>query len=55
MGKVLTLTLLEEDGKEAEEQQVTKFDQVDELHMKSLNDMINDAKEKQSESAADQQ
>ena len=59
MGKVLTLTLLEEDGKEAKEQQVTKFDQVDELHMKSLNDMINDAKEKQaekqSESAADQQ
>ena len=59
VGKVLTLTLLEEDGKEAEEQQVTKFDQVDELHMKSLNDMINDAKEKQaekqSESAADQQ
>ena len=55
VGKVLTLTLLEEDGKEAEEQQVTKFDQVDELHMKSLNDMINDAKEKQSESSADQQ
>ena len=49
VGKVLTLTLLEEDGKEAEEQQVTKFDQVDELHMKSLNDMINDAKEKQAE------
>lgn len=59
VGKVLTLTLLEEDGKEAEEQQVTKFDQVDELHMKSLNDMINDAKEKQaekqSESSAHQQ
>ena len=59
VGKVLTLTLLEEDGKEAEEQQVTKFDQVDELHMKSLNDMINDAKEKQaekqSESSAEQQ
>jgi len=52
VGKVLTLTLLEEDGKEAEEQQVTKFDQVDELHMKSLNDMINDAKEKQAESHA---
>lgn len=49
VGKVLTLTLLEEDGKEPEEQQVTKFDQVDELHMKSLTDMINDVKEKQAE------
>ena len=54
VGKVLTLTLLEEDGKEAEEQQVTKFDQVDELHMKSLNDMINDAKEKQAEKQTEQ-
>lgn len=53
VGKVLTLTLLEEDGKEPKEPQVSKFDRVEELHMKSLNDMISDAKEKQAEKASE--
>ncbi|MCC8073766.1 MAG: DUF5640 domain-containing protein [Clostridiales bacterium] len=41
-GKVLTLTLLEEDGKEAEESDVSKYDQVDELNQKTLSDLISD-------------
>lgn len=42
-GKELTLTLLEEDGREAEinnEQDVSKYDKVDELNMKTLSDLI---------------
>lgn len=43
-GKVLTLTLVEEDGKEADENEVVKFDKVDELNMKTLSDLIGEMK-----------
>ncbi|MDD6727719.1 MAG: DUF5640 domain-containing protein [Eubacteriales bacterium] len=42
-GNVLTLTLLEEDGREAEvngEKDVIKYNKVDELNMKTLSDII---------------
>lgn len=49
-GDVLTLTLLEEDGKAVEEQEVSKFDRVDELNMKSLTDIIGQIQENHNES-----
>lgn len=39
-GKVLTLTLIEEDGTESETQDVSKYDSVDELNQKTLSDLI---------------
>lgn len=39
-GKVLTLTLLEEDGTESKTQDVSKYDLVDELNQKTLSDLI---------------
>lgn len=39
-GKVLTLTLIEEDGKEVENPEESKYDQVDELKQKTLSDLI---------------
>lgn len=44
-GDVLTLTLLQEDGKDVEEQEVSKFDRVDELNMRSLTDIIGQIQE----------
>lgn len=38
--KVLTLTVIEEDGKEPEDSEVNKYDRVDELNQKSLSDLI---------------
>lgn len=43
--KVLTLTVLEEDGEEPEEDEVSKYDRVDEINQKSLLDIIGEAKE----------
>ncbi len=52
--KVLTLTLLEEDNKESDGEDVSKFDLVDELNQKSLSDLIGDiANEKTTEEAKD--
>jgi hypothetical protein len=39
-GKVLSLTLLEQDGREATEDEILKYDLVDELNQKSLSDLI---------------
>lgn len=39
-GKVLTLTLLEEDGSESKTDDVMKYDSVEELNQKSLSDLI---------------
>lgn len=41
----LTLTLIEEDGEEAEEKEVSKYDRVDELNQKSIADIIGEMKE----------
>lgn len=38
--KVLSLTVIEEDGKEPEDSDVNKYDRVDELNQKSLSDLI---------------
>lgn len=38
--KVLSLTVIEEDGKEPEDSEVNKYDRVDELNQKSLSDLI---------------
>lgn len=38
--KVLTLQLIEEDGKEPEEKEESKYDRVDELNQKSLTDLL---------------
>lgn len=38
--KVLTLTVLEEDGEEPEEDEVSKYDRVDEINQKSLMDIL---------------
>jgi len=43
-GKTLTLTLVEEDGKEPDEEDVVKFEKVDELNMKTLSDLIGEIK-----------
>ncbi|MGN1329713.1 MAG: DUF5640 domain-containing protein [Eubacterium sp.] len=39
-GKVLTLTLLEEDGSESKAEDISKYDSVDELNQKTLSDLI---------------
>lgn len=41
----LTLTLIEEDGEEPEEKEVSKYDRVDELNQKSIIDLIGELKE----------
>lgn len=43
--KVLTLTVLEEDGEEPEEDEVSKYDRVDEINQKSLMDILGEFKE----------
>lgn len=54
---VLTLTLIEEDGEEVKDQEVSKYDKVDELNMRSLTDIIGQLKdehdEKESESSTE--
>lgn len=56
-GDVLTLTLIEEDGEEVKDQEVSKYDKVDELNMRSLTDIIGQLKdehdEKESESSTE--
>lgn len=56
-GDMLTLTLIEEDGEEVKEQEVSKYDKVDELNMRSLTDIIGQLKdehdEKESESSTE--
>ncbi len=43
--KELSLTLIEEDGAEPEEQEVSKYDRVDELNQKSIADLIGELKD----------
>ncbi len=43
-GKVLYLTLIEENGQEVEEQESSKYNKVDNLNMKSLSDIIDSLK-----------
>lgn len=43
--KLLTLTVLEEDGEEPEEDEVSKYDRVDEINQKSLMDILGEFKE----------
>lgn len=43
--KELTLTVIEEDGKESETKDVSVYDRVDELNQKSLADIIGELKE----------
>lgn len=56
-GDVLTLTLIEEDGEEVKDQEVSKYDKVEELNMRSLTDIIGQLKdehdEKESESSTE--
>lgn len=51
-GDVLTLTLIEEDGEEVEEQEVSKYDKVDELNMRSLTDIIGQIQDEHDEQEA---
>lgn len=48
-GDVLTLTLIEEDGEEVKDQEVSKYDKVDELNMRSLTDIIGQLKDEHDE------
>lgn len=48
-GDVLSLILIEEDGKVLDEPELSKFDRVDELNMKSLTDIIGDIKKDKEE------
>lgn len=48
-GKVLTLTLIEEDGKEVENPEESKYDQVDELNQKTLSDLIGELQKDKAE------
>ena len=43
--KELSLTVIEEDGKEPEDKDVSKYDKVDELNQKSLADLIGELKD----------
>lgn len=43
--KELSLTLIEEDGTESEEKEVSKYDRVDELNQKSIADLIGELKD----------
>ncbi len=43
--KELSLTVVEEDGKEPEDKDVSKYDKVDELNQKSLADLIGELKD----------
>ena len=40
--KSLSLEVVEEDGKEPEQKDVSKYNRVDELHQKTFNDLIGD-------------
>lgn len=51
-GDVLTLTLIEEDGEEVEEQEVSKYDKVEELNMRSLTDIIGQIQDEHDEQEA---
>lgn len=50
--KELSLTLVEEDGVEPEEKEVSKYDRVDELNQKSLADLIGELKEEKESTTA---
>jgi hypothetical protein len=47
--KVLTLNLIEEDGTKTEEDEVSKYDRVDELNQKSIIDILSESKEENEE------
>lgn len=51
-GDVLTLTLIEEDGQEVDEQEVSKYDKVEELNMRSLTDIIGQIQDEHDEQEA---
>lgn len=51
--KVLTLTLVEENGSISEEKEVSKYDRVDELNQKSLADLIGELKEDNESTSAE--
>ncbi len=57
-GKVLTLTLLEEDGSESKTEDISKYDSVDELNQKTLSDLIGEvagqSKEENSEQTTEE-
>lgn len=57
-GKVLTLTLLEEDGSESKTEDISKYDSVDELNQKTLSDLIGEvagqSKEENSEETTEE-
>lgn len=51
--KELSLTLIEEDGNEPEESEVSKYDRVDELNQKSIADLIGELKESNETTSAE--
>lgn len=53
VGDVLSLTLIHENGTEFEDKPPVKYDRVDSLNQKSVNDWIESAKEKASEQSTE--